>query len=389
MLDSLRGEHSTGVAFINTTKDISLAKTVGDPFQLFDTLAFGCGMRQANKVLIGHNRFATVGRVIRKNAHPFLTGSIVGAHNGTLDNKHILEDSFKFDTDSEALFNSINIKGAKKTLEPVSGAYALTWYDADVDAMCLMRNKERPLHCVYSKDRKVIFWASEAWMLYAILNREKIEHEDIWEIPADKKFTFHLPERMKEFPNPDIEDIVQKQPETSFQRGGYMGHSTTAKTTKPHINNVISLSQGALKGKLVSLMPRWVGGKGGVYFVQFNSLEHPNTHFRVFRSTLQECQDILAKGNCSGIVSAFKNGSDIKYYKLSADALHYMAEKKDHRGNPISLETFLQKYRTCTFCSSDLDYTEDFRIMSGAKDSCLCANCASDEEILKYLPTCA
>lgn len=387
-MDSLRGEHSTGVAFINAKKEISIAKTVGDPFQLFDTIAFESGMRQPNDCIIGHNRYATVGKVIRKNAHPFIAGEIVGAHNGTLINKHALLDAYKFDTDSEAIFNSINIKGAKETLETVKGAYALTWYDAHKDAVCLMRNKERPLHCVYTKDKKTIFWASEAWMLHAILGRERIDHEDIWEIPADKKYTFYLPKRMEVFPNPDIEEIVQKEPE-SFQKGGYMGHSTTTTISKPRINNVINLSQGALKGKVVSLIPKWIGGKGGAFFVQFNAISYPNTHFRVFRSTLEECQGILAKGPCNAVVGGFKNGSQDKYYKIAADGLSYRAEKKDHRGNPISLVDFLQKYRTCAFCSSDLDYEEDFRIMSEAKDSCLCANCASDEEILKYLPTCA
>lgn len=388
LLDSLRGEHSTGTAFVATNSDIHLAKTVGDPFQLFDTVAFNAGLRQANKALIGHNRFATVGKVIRKNAHPFLTGDIVGAHNGTLTNKHALLDAFKFDTDSEAIFNSIDIKGAKETLENAQGAYALTWYDARNDAVCFIRNKERPLFCTYTKDRKVIFWASEAWMLHAVLGRERLEHEDVWEVPADKKYTFYLPERLKEFANPDVEDIVQKEL-PSFQKGGCTGHftKTTAGTSKPRINNVINISQGALKGKLVNLIPKWVGGKGGVFFTQFNSFEYPNTHFRVFRNSLEECQTILDKGVCQAVVGGFKNGSSDKYYKLAFDGIKYAAEKKDHTGKTISLMDFLIRYNTCAFCSSDLDYNEDFHIVN--LNTCLCENCASDEEIMKYIPSCA
>jgi glucosamine 6-phosphate synthetase-like amidotransferase/phosphosugar isomerase protein len=108
IIDSLRGEDSTGAAFVNSVGDVHLAKTVGDPFQLVETVAFEAGMRQANKCLIGHNRSATFGNVIRKNAHPFIAGEIIGAHNGTLANKSALLDGYKYDTDSEALFNSIN-----------------------------------------------------------------------------------------------------------------------------------------------------------------------------------------------------------------------------------------------------------------------------------------
>lgn len=337
IIDSLRGEHSTGTAFVDVHNDIHLAKTVGDPFQLIETVAFDAGMRQANKCLIGHNRYATVGKIIRKNAHPFHVGDVVGAHNGTLTNKSVLQDSYKFDTDSEAIFNSINIKGAKKTLEEVTGAYALAWFDNQENAVSLLRNKERPLFCAWLKERKALFWASEAWMLHTILTRNELAYEDVWLVPEDKKHTFFIPNRMQAFDDPDVEEIKQRLP--SFNQGGYMGRpvSTTKETTavvtsKPHINNVITLSQGALKGKELSLIPRFIAGKAGIFYVSFASIEYPNIAFRVFRQTMDECQEVLEKGVCIATIGGFKHNNE-KYYKVAFDSLQYPTEKKITRGD--------------------------------------------------------
>src|SRR3546814_8848521 len=66
---------------------------------------------------VGHNRFATKGKVNDLNAHPFHYGNIVGAHNGTLEksswdalDKKLGEDT---DVDSQAIITSIATFGIR------------------------------------------------------------------------------------------------------------------------------------------------------------------------------------------------------------------------------------------------------------------------------------
>ena len=71
IMDSVRGLDSTGVAVIDRNGDVSVIKEVGNPFYLLDSDLFDKAMRGSHKGLIGHNRAATTGKILRKNAHPF------------------------------------------------------------------------------------------------------------------------------------------------------------------------------------------------------------------------------------------------------------------------------------------------------------------------------
>jgi hypothetical protein len=384
ILDSLRGMDSTGAAFVNILKDVHLAKTVGDPFQLLETVAFEAGMRQANSCLIGHNRSATIGKVVRKNAHPFLTKNIVGAHNGTLTNKGAIPDAYQYDTDSEAIFNSIDIRGAKETLAPVQGAYALTWYDTRTNAVHLLRNKERPLFVAETKDNKCVFWASEAWMLHAILQRQSVDYKDIWLLPEDKEYTYNIPARSADFGFPIVSEVKQNPvPVSNFVKGGCMGHSTTTTNSSSNITHINKkLSQGALKGQRLLLNPRWSGGRNGAYYVNLISEQYKGENFRMFCSTLEECQTRIKDGQQYFTIGSFKNGVD-RYYKVNTKAEKVV--KVDHHGFPITAAEFYQRYTGCAFCSANLEYLTNFKILG--KEACLCVDCAEDPEIQNYLPT--
>ena len=72
ILDSLRGEDSTGIASIKKVGgDVIVAKSLGDPYQLFDSKSFDRALKASSKAIIGHNRYATTGAILTKNAHPF------------------------------------------------------------------------------------------------------------------------------------------------------------------------------------------------------------------------------------------------------------------------------------------------------------------------------
>jgi predicted glutamine amidotransferase len=184
LLDSLRGMDSTGMATVRMGgKKVEIAKRASHCFNLFDTKSFNDILNGTSSLaFIGHNRSATSGAIKDVNAHPFQVDHITGVHNGTLEDsdKRVLEDMVgeKFNVDSEALFAAIAKFGVKEVIpklqkgkDSYKGAWSLVWWDTDNKTLNFLRNDHRPLWYCYSDDFKLIFWASEFWMLDAALQR--------------------------------------------------------------------------------------------------------------------------------------------------------------------------------------------------------------------------
>lgn len=199
VLDYFRGVDSTGFAAVRDTKEIKLAKAAVNPLDLFDMGRFKDALSGYNsRVFLGHNRAATKGSINNVNAHPFQFGSIVGAHNGTLDvaGHNALESILgEHDAlDSRLLIKAISVIGVKDTIEEISGAWSLVWYDKDDDTINFLRNKERPMWYAFTEDFRKIIWASEYPMIRAALDigekqEYKLHTEDDPNDPG-KGFTF-------------------------------------------------------------------------------------------------------------------------------------------------------------------------------------------------------
>lgn len=180
LLDYFRGLDSTGFAAVRNGGEVHIAKGACDPITLFHDRRFITALSGFNsKIFLGHNRAATRGVVNNFNAHPFQSGHITCAHNGTLDysSASYLEDMLgeKFNVDSQALVAAIAAFGVQETISSVSGAWSLTWYDAKEDTLNFLRNKERPMWFCWSADFKLILWASEWWMLESVARANSIE----------------------------------------------------------------------------------------------------------------------------------------------------------------------------------------------------------------------
>ena len=191
-LDVVRGEDSTGIAvrksFVNNKQrsQVVVAKTEGHPSSLarkFPELFDGKGMLHSRPnerfdFLMGHNRSATIGAVNATNAHPFHHGAITGCHNGTISGGlSFLPTSEEIEghTDSEKLIFALSRGWSiKKVMDTVTGAAAMTWWDASTKTFNIYRNKERPLFYTHNAGKTVYAYASEQWILKVALAKAKL-----------------------------------------------------------------------------------------------------------------------------------------------------------------------------------------------------------------------
>ena len=261
-LDTWRGKDSTGVAAIRQNADTSTLKSTVPGYDFIEGPRLDQHLRLNDFCWIGHNRFGTVGRNIKSNAHPFEVldddGSciIVGAHNGTLKNRHVLENYQQFGTDSEALFNQIARKGLKDTLAIVEGAWALTYYDHEEEELRVIRNKERPLFYGYEEGKKTLIWASEMWMIRVACSKAgiKLEEDKVFSFAEDTLYRFPAPMKINEVLTCEREGGLVGKTSTFFQGGtrtdwtggvhGYIRHNSGT-TTQPETAQKTSQSNQA------------------------------------------------------------------------------------------------------------------------------------------------
>lgn len=205
-LDTWRGKDSTGVAALRSNSDTAVLKSTVPGYEFIEHPRLKQHLKLNDFCWIGHNRYGTIGKNIKANAHPFTIDDedgcciIVGAHNGTLKNKHVLMDHTDFGTDSEALFNHIANTSLEETIPLVEGAWALTYYDHQEEELRFLRNKERSLHYAYEEGRKTMIWASEAWMIRTACSRNnvKLDEDKVYLCAEDTLYSFPVPLKMND-----------------------------------------------------------------------------------------------------------------------------------------------------------------------------------------------
>jgi len=401
VVDSVRGNDSTGIASILRNGETKVIKQLGEPFTLMEYPQFKQAFHGQVQCLIGHNRFATTGKISKRNAHPFDFDTLVGVHNGTLTSKYELFEQNLFDTDSEALYNHIEKKGLKDAIDNTQGAYSLVWYDKEKKTINFLRNKERPMFVALSKDKKKMFWASEGWMLEGVMWRNNITWLDIRETAVDHHYSYEIPKAGEEFTKAKVTKIEQKVVIKNFT-GGQTGSARAAHTASLPVPSLP-----VKKTKDYSLMyigstqvfeAVWSGVSiSGGHYVQMRCPKIPECNFRVFYKNEEEKRKLLTTKSWSGKVREIcEANSEYPYYKVDYSSLTASpikslivnmlskVTKKDHKGNSIGKREFSDKYKSCCWCNCNVEYEEAFRIIS--EKDVLCFSCHSDPEVAQYLP---
>jgi glucosamine 6-phosphate synthetase-like amidotransferase/phosphosugar isomerase protein len=146
-----RGEDAVGYAHRDGAGALVTHKQQTGPSALLETLSFPSPVRQA----ILHVRDFTKGPpAIAANNHPVRHGTVVGVHNGIIENDDALFDHHGWSrhepdmtVDSEIIFAVAEAAGSDAAaLEQLHGAMAAAWMDERVpDTLFLARGLARPL----------------------------------------------------------------------------------------------------------------------------------------------------------------------------------------------------------------------------------------------------
>lgn len=190
--DTLRGAHSTGVFSVSSNKEVNYFKKAVSGPDFLEMKGTDRILNKDGRIMVGHNRWATMGSHINANAHPFYIGSIVGVHNGTLTGnwRHYLPAGNDWNVDSQAIMNALAVEPYKEVLEKLEGAFTLAWYDERDEKFRIVRNSERPIHIAKIADSGAHAFASEKLMLEWLLARNGLKVEKIYSPEPGEIFTF-------------------------------------------------------------------------------------------------------------------------------------------------------------------------------------------------------
>lgn len=174
LCDSVRGDDSTGTFVVTNKNQVSIVKQAVSPGIFLQTKSWktsGDLIYQKGVIAVGHNRKATFGEVVSKNAHPFIRNNIVLIHNGFIGNHKDIDSSVA--VDSEAIITALSEeKEPEKALERLVGAWTIVWYNYKTKKLYLVTNGERPLALTHTSDH--LYFASENKMVEWVLDRNKV-----------------------------------------------------------------------------------------------------------------------------------------------------------------------------------------------------------------------
>lgn len=208
-LTTLRGEDSTGVMSMDYNGNVDIVKDAIDGPSFLRTKeykAWRTNIVTRGKIVVGHNRAATRGSIIDKNAHPFIVDdNIVLVQNGTYKGSHKhLKD---VEVDTEAVAHTIaKYDDPEEAFKHINAAYALMWFDIKKQSLFTVRNKERPLVWARFKGGGVAC-ASEAAFIRMAADRAGMEllEDDPYILKEDHLVQVVLKDKKAEYIFKDVD----------------------------------------------------------------------------------------------------------------------------------------------------------------------------------------
>lgn len=439
MMDQVRGEHSTGIAVVNrgnTTPRI--AKAVGGATELFGLKAYDKALEGVNRVLIGHNRYATVGAITASNAHPFTRGAVTGVHNGSLQGYTNLEGYGEFAVDSEILYNHIAEYGLADALQNTYGAMALYWWNAETRTVNIYRNDERPLYWATSVDQKVCMVASEPWMIQASAARQRtpVKLNDVEQVPVHMHISVEIPDNHHgTLPEPQITKLEsRKQVYVGNVYGGWNGRqysSSTQKIPLVHSTNVSEGSNDEKKDEVksnVTPFPKPVDDfkiPKGILCTYYSVESIHGYDWSVFYEVVGSREFVMPldaakklginvgntiSGDCHGIIYTpyDKDNRRTGYFKIDEKTIKPEEEAfqgallvdddrigeevsdsegipfLDSKGQLLDKTSWYKQYGTCSNCDGDVEHTGLFRFNQAG--GIYCEECNTNPAVADALP---
>lgn len=354
--DYFRGPHSTGLgAVLNDMETMRVAKIASHPIDLFDTKSFDKTCNgSTSSVFIGHNRYATKGKINAVNAHPFIEGDIVGAHNGTLydDCWKELDKNLGEETsvDSLALMKHIDAVGIEETIKtirtgmsPSSGAWALVFYDRDSGDLNFLRNTHRPLWYSFSKDCKTILWGSEWEIIYAASSLSNMggEEYELWEDEKGNSFFPVSEDTLYRFKVKDLKD------------------NKTGKPIKPRVKK--------LEAKVGMRSNSSRSNKGSSNVVSYPSGGKDNK--APFLSGIKNNNSSTSNGLRAGQ----RDLSSAKYMVVTSFSDDFFASAVDTQ------KAFEHVNHLCCFCWGDISKAQEGLVYLDSQQIILCPSCSGEK----------
>ena len=144
----VRGMDSFGVAFARDNR-MRVHRGLGPVSQWLSRDRARVARAASSKVLIGHTRAASRGDVTLANAHPFVVGGYVGAHNGTIFNSASLMLGARYvprgETDSEESLAWLVTEGlAAEAFGHLQGMFAMTIASVDASELVIAVDARTP-----------------------------------------------------------------------------------------------------------------------------------------------------------------------------------------------------------------------------------------------------
>lgn len=398
-LDTYRGPHSTGVFSVKSGGETVLSKCLGTPWDLADTKGYSSCFSGVCKVLLGHNRWATKGKISKQNAHPFEFKTLAGVHNGTLRTVTGLDDHKLFDVDSENIYHDMEKNGVYETIPKLDGAFALAWYDKVDATVNFIRNEERPLFFTYTEDLKTVLWASEPWMLIVAAANNDVEILQPQLLPVGVLHTFDIPQVYNQKITVRTRNIELFKPKyNTYTNNSFPKDKDKVTQLRPEQNDVKDkFNLDKFMNKEVEFS---VGSKEknsyGIAYIQCWLEEDSNIPVRVFAPEGGVLWEIMMSSTETFKAFIKTCGVDNNGRYLIAD-LRTVIEVENKVDTPvltfigfeqeeISLEEYKKRtHKGCAWCSSPVDENDADELVWFQKEDFICGGCAVQDEVKKYL----